>query len=238
MKTLTTTLTNMIKVGVVTLILFVSEAHAEPIDGVWKVTTWCGPNLINNRPAFSIDTEIKITNGFFKYQWFYPFKNLTDITNWGGKVSGKYITVAAQGNRTNGESWTYSFEGTALDSTKMSAKGALWNSDKKKARDCTMDFSLIQGRSNAPSKADTNANQATDKAWLELDRQKLETQREALELKEKEVEKKERQLREKESLFKKEKAAQNAATAKQVTSPAATSNTPDKPKPVPVSSGF
>lgn len=238
MKTITTTLANMIKFGAVTLIFFVSKVNAESYDGAWKVTTWCGPNLINNRPAFSIDTEIKITNGIIKYQWFHPFKDLTDITNWSGKVSGKFITVEAQGDRTNGESWTYSFEGSAVTANKMSAKGALWGSDKKKARDCTLDFSLIQGNPNPPSKAITNSNPSTNNAWLELERQKLEAQREALDLKEKEVEKKERQLREKEALLKKEKTGQSASTSKQVTSPVAASTTPEKPKPTPVSSGF
>lgn len=211
---------------------------AEPYDGTWKVTTTCGPNVIVNRPAFSIDTQIIISNGLIKYQWFYPFKDLTDTTNWGGKVSGKSLTVIGQGNRTNGETWSYTFDGSVVNPNKMTASGALWNSEKKKARDCTLDFNLIQATSAGSTKTSIDVDRAMDKAWLEAEKQKLEAQQAAIDSKSKEVDKKERQLREKEALLKKEKAAQEAANSKQVNSPAASTTTPEKSKPAPVTSGF
>ena len=231
-------LLNFAKTGTFATLFLAALAHAAPQDGAWKVTTWCGPNALNKRPAFSIDTDIKIANGFIKYQWFYPFKDLTDTTIWGGYVSGKSLSMNVEGNRTNGESWTYNFEGTVINSNKMTATGALFNSEKKKARDCTLDFTLIDSRSNAQPKVDVNAEREKEKAWLEIEKQKLEAQQAAIDSKSKEVEKKDRQLREKEALLKKEKAAQSAANSKQVAPPAAASTTPEKPKPAPVSSGF
>ncbi len=229
---------NFAKTGTFATLFLAALALAAPQDGSWKVTTWCGPNALNKRPAFSIDTDIKITNGLIKYQWFYPFKDLTDTTIWGGKVSGKSLSMTAQGNRTNGDSWTYKFEGTVINPNKMTATGALFNSEKKKARDCTMDFTLIESDSNGQPKVDINAERAKEKSWLEIEKQKLEAQQAAIDSKSKEVEKKERLLREKEALLKKEKAAQSAANSKLVNSPAAASTTPEKPKPAPVSSGF
>jgi hypothetical protein len=216
----------------------ISEAHADPYDGSWKVTTSCGTNVINKRPPFSIDNEIKISNGFIKYQWSYPYKEFIDITNWGGKVSGKSLNVAAQGNRSNGESWSYSFEGNVISPNKMKATGVLWDVDKKKARECTLEFTLIQSALSSPSRNDNQVERELDKAWLLAEKQKLEAQQAAIDSKSQEMEKKERQLREKEALLKKEKAAKDAAASKQTSSPASAPTANEKPKPVPVSSGF
>ena len=68
------------KTGPLATLFLAAIVQAAPQDGSWKVTTCCGPNALNNRPAFSIDTDIKIANGFIKYQWFYPFKDLTGTT--------------------------------------------------------------------------------------------------------------------------------------------------------------
>jgi hypothetical protein len=231
-------ITHIIQASVLASIFFGSSVHANPYDGTWKVTTNCGPNLINKRPAFSFDDEIKITNGLIKYQWFNTSKDFTDTTNWSGKISGQSLIIAAQGTRTNGENWTYSFEGSAINSNKLTATGTLWSSDKRKARECKMDFTAIQLASAGPSKADIQAEREQNKAWLAAEKQKLEAQKASIDSKSQEIEKKERQLREKEALIKKEKAAKDAASTKPASSPAAASTTPEKPKPAPVSSGF
>ena len=64
MKSLKFNLSCLIQVGAFATLLLSSSVYANPYDGTWKVTTSCGPNVINKRPAFSIDDEIKITNGF------------------------------------------------------------------------------------------------------------------------------------------------------------------------------
>lgn len=238
MKNSIVQLIHLIKWIVIATLCWSSTVHADPYDGSWKVTTKCGPNLINPRPEFSIDTEVKITNGLFKYQWSYPFRDFIDITNWGGKISGKSVYVAAQGNRSNGESWTYTFEGTVINPSTIKATGALWNSDKKKARDCTMEFKQDQSVPSALSKADIQVERELNKAWLEAEKQKLEAQQAAIDSKSQEIEKKEKQLRDKEALIKKEKAAKDASNSKQSNSPSAVTTQPEKPKPTPVSSGF
>lgn len=238
MKNSTVQLAHLSKWVVIATLFLSATAHADPYDGSWKVTTRCGPNLINQRPEFTIDTEIKITNGLIKYQWSYPFKDFIDITNWGGKISGKSVYVAAQGNRSNGESWTYSFEGTVINPSTIKATGALWNSDKKKARDCTMEFKQNQGAGSSPSKGDIQVERELNKAWLEAEKQKLEAQQAAIDSKSQEIERKEKQLREKEALIKKERAVKESANSKQATSPSAVTPLPEKPKPTPVSSGF
>jgi hypothetical protein len=231
-------LLTLAKTGTLATLFLAAFANAAPQDGSWKVTTSCGPNVMNKRGPFSVDTEIKINNGLMKYQWSSPYKEFLDITNWEGKISGKSLTLTAQGNRSNGESWTYKFDGTVINPNKMTGTGALYNSEKKVARDCTLDFTMIQGASKGPTKADIQVERALDKAWLEAEKQKLEAQQAAIDSKSQEVEKKERQLREKEALLKKEKAAKDAANTKTAPSPAAASATPEKPKPAPVSSGF
>ena len=238
MKSLKFNLSCLIQVGAFATLLLSSSVYANPYDGTWKVTTSCGPNVINKRPAFSIDDEIKITNGFIKYQWFYPFQEFTDITNWEGKISGKSMSIAAAGNRTNGESWTYTFEATSISPNKLAAIGALWSADKKKARDCTLDFTPVKIVTAGPSKADIKAERDQDKAWLAAEKQKLEAQQASIDSKSQAIEKKERQLREKEALLKKEKTAKDVAASKQVSNPAALSAASEKPKPVPVTSGF
>jgi hypothetical protein len=238
MRNLQLKITHLIQAGVLASIFLASSAHANPYDGTWKVTTNCGPSLITKRPAFSIDDEIKITNGVIKFQWFNTSKDFTDTTNWSGKISGQSLNIVAQGSRTNGENWTYSFEGSANNPNKLTATGTLWSSDKRKARECRMDFTAIQLASAGPSKADIQAEREQNKAWLANEKQKLDAQKASIDSKSQEIEKKERQLREKEALLKKEKAAKDAANTKPASSPAAASTTPEKPKTAPVSSGF
>lgn len=231
-------LSNFSKFGIFATIFLAAVASAAPQGGTWKVTTTCGPNAMTKRGPWTVDTEIKINNGLMQYQWFTPYNEFIEITNWGGRVTGKSLTLLAQANRTNGESWTYKFDGTVTNPNKMIGNGALYNSENKVVRDCTVDFTLIQGSSAGPSKSDTQVERALDKAWLEAEKQKLEAKQAAIDSKTQEVEKKERQLREREAVIKKEKASKDAANSKPLPSTSAVPTTHEKPKPLPVSSGF
>ena len=106
------------------------------------------------------------------------------------------MSIAAAGNPTDGKSWTYTLEAKSISPNKLAAIGTLWSADKKKGRDCTLDFTPFKIVSAGPSKADIKAERDLDKAWLAAEKQKLKAQQASIDSKSQAIEEKERQLRE------------------------------------------
>jgi hypothetical protein len=118
-------------------------ASQNDYDGKWNVEFTCSVNSKNQRPGFSYSEVWNIKNNSIHHTYKTTTKFGAEQTLWNGQISNHNISLKANANRDNGDTWSWVGQGMISSPEAFQIIAIMNDKSGAKIRDCVIKFELI-----------------------------------------------------------------------------------------------